>query len=300
MFKALVGLATLFVADVVSRGFESRAWRIAIYVALICWEPVLLNALIGQTGMFVAALATIGILVFLRDRERGAALLGLMAMKPTAAIAAGLIVWQARPKAWPYFAAVAVLVVFVPFLWLGPTALGQWLDWLYWRSTVDLDGGHVYNQGLSSMVNFGNILGLIVLLALIGLVLATVRFVNLWLGIEVGTAFALLTGFLINPHSLLYDWAIGFVAIFLLRRAGFVPPHFADFACGVLAISLFAAGQLGWHSVSETYETSSLAVNPVTVWAIAINLGILAWAIRSALRARAAPSLGPAISPQQT
>jgi hypothetical protein len=174
------------------------------------------------------------------------------------------------------------------------------LDWLYWRSTVDLDGGHVYNQGLSSMVNFGNILGLIVLVALFGLLLGMVRFVNLRLGLEVGTAFALLTGFLINPHSLLYDWAIGFVAIYLLRRANLVPPHLADFACGLLAISLFAAGQLGWHSVSETFETSSLAVNPVTVWAIAINLGILAWAVRSALRNRAISPLEPAVSPQQT
>jgi hypothetical protein len=77
-------------------------------------------------------------------------------------------------------------------------------------------------------------------------------------------------------------------------------PHFADFGGGMLAIRLFAAGQLGWHSVSETYETSSLALNPVTVWAIAINLGILAWAVKSALRERAIAPLGPPVRSKQT
>jgi hypothetical protein len=247
--------------------------------------------------MFVAALATIGVLVYLRNQAHGAAVLGLMALKPTAGIAAGLIVWQGRPRIWPYFAAVAVAVVFLPFVWLGFSPLEQWFDWLYTRSTVDLDGGHIYNQGLSSMINFGNIPGLLLLGVLFGLVLATVKLVNARLGLEVGIAFALLTGFLINPHSLLYDWGIAFVAIYLIRRADLTPSHLADFSAGLLVVSLFAAGQLAWYGVSETYETSSLAVNPVTVWAILMDLGILALTARAVLSERRRQELTPATTP---
>jgi hypothetical protein len=147
------------------------------------------------------------------------------------------------------------------------------------------------------MINFGNIPGLLLLGVLFGLLLTAVRLVNARLGLEVGMAFALLTGFLINPHSLLYDWGIAFVAIYLIRLATLTPPHLADFWAGLLVISLFAAGQLAWYGVSETYETSSLAVNPVTVWAILMNVGILALTARVILKERRRQALAPATTP---
>jgi hypothetical protein len=147
------------------------------------------------------------------------------------------------------------------------------------------------------MINFGNIPGLLLLGVLFGLLLAAVRLVNARLGLEVGMAFALLTGFLINPHSLLYDWGIAFVAIYLIRLAALTPSHLGDFSAGLLVISLFAAGQLAWYGVSETYETSSLAVNPVTVWAILMNVGILALTARVILKERRRQTLAPATTP---
>ena len=269
VLRVLIALSTLYLAITVARTFDSTGWRVAMGAAVVVWEPIVLNGRIGQTGMFVTLATALAANAYLRDRVGGAMIFGLLALKPSTILGPALAVSLSRPKVWPYFATVAAGVVFVPFVLLGPQAVGEWLRVLYERSAIDLGGGHRYNQGLSSFLDFRGIIGVLLLSLLAAGLFLSGRRVKAGLGIEIATAFAILVGFLLNPHSLLYDWGVAFVALYLFRRSPLVQGPYADFGIGLLGISLFVAGQLAWH-------WPSLTVNPLTVWALAVVISLLA------------------------
>lgn len=286
--RVLIALSTIYLAILVARVFSSNGWRLALAAAIVCWEPILLNGKIGQTGVFVALAIALAANVYMRDRLRGAIVFGLIALKPSAAIGPALAVSLSKPRAWLYFAAVGLAVVFLPFVLLGPTAIGEWLRILYDRSAIDLGGGNRYNQGLSSVISFRGIAG-VALLVVGGLaVWLAARRVQSRLGLEVATAFAILMGFLLNPHSLLYDWGIAFVAILLLRRSSLVREPYADVVIGVLGVSLFLFGQWAWRS-----SFGSPLINPLTGWALAVNLVLLALTFHPGLARTRSPATEP-------
>lgn len=269
-YRALIALSTVYLALKVARAFQSQAWGFAMGAAIICWEPILLNAKIGQTGMVVTVAIALGANAYLRDRITGAMIFGLLALKPSTILGPALAVSLARPKVWPYFAVAALGVVFVPFVLLGPHALVEWLHTLYERSAIDFGGGHRYNQGLSSVVDFRGVIGVAVLAVLGSALFLVARRVQSRLGVEIAVAFSILVGFLLNPHSLLYDWGVAFVALYLLRRSPLVQGPYVDFSMGLLGISLFVAGQLAWH-----WASLNAVVNAMTIWALAVSAVVL-------------------------
>ncbi len=89
------------------------------------------------------------------------------------------------------------------------------------------------------------------------------------LDVGVGAAMALTGALLVNPQSMLYDWGVAFTAVLLIRRAA-VPTWLAtDTNAGLLAMALFAAGQLSWSERSH-----DLPILPLTVWALALWFGL--------------------------
>jgi hypothetical protein len=88
---------------------------------------------------------------------------------------------------------------------------------------------------------------------------------------EAAIAFAIYCALLLNPHSLLYDWVTAYVGLFFIRRSKALHPLATDLGAGLLAMSLYAAGQLSW---SETFRESLF--RPLTFWAalvVAVILG---------------------------
>jgi hypothetical protein len=266
----------------------SWSWRIAIIVALLFWQPILMNARIGQTGAFIAAALAVFVLVYLRNRNLGAILLGLIALKPTAAIGPGLIVLTEKPGVWLRFGIVAAAVLLLPFLLLGPTALFNWIEILLGRGLIDAGaGGHSYNQGISSFLATSRAvriaLGVVLLLAAIGLV----RAVDAKMGLHIALAFAILFGALVNPHSLFYDWGIAFAALMLLRKSEILSGPPADLAFGVLAIGLFFAGEYSW----ETRHQAGDYLRPLTAWSLLVCGTILLATLRRFLEPPEPPPL---------
>lgn len=269
LWKLAIALSTGVIALAAAGAFRSWAWRIAILTALVCWQPILLNVRIGQTGAFVAALTAATFVVFLKNRNLGGAALGLLALKPTATLPAIIGVFPHRLGVWARFSLVAAALVFVPFLWLGAGPLRDWMDILSNRSVQDLGGGHFYNQGVTSILGIDSRLVPFVLVGVLSAVVLIAHRIHGGLGIETSLAFAVFCGLLLNPHSLLYDWGVAFVGIFLIRRSSALGPLSTDFGAGLLAISLFAAGQLSW---SETYRDDLL--RPLTLWCAAVAGGL--------------------------
>ena len=292
-----VALATALLAVCVASAFRTWPWRIAVCVALAFWYPMLLNAHIGQTGAFIAATVALFTLIYIRRPKLGAILLGFVAVKPTAAIGPGLFLLQDRAAVWLRFAAVAAAVILLPFLILGPEAFFKWVDILTLRTWRDVGGGHSYNQGFSSIFGKTSVIGLVVAVALLLVAIALTHAVQLKLGAYVAMAFALILGMLVNPHSLVYDWGIAFVALMLLRKSQLLPESWGDLGYGLLMIVLFVAGQYSWQIRHELGH----GLRPLTVWALVIELTLLvlafrAGAARSLLSWRpvlAAPDLAP-------
>jgi hypothetical protein len=275
-WRVLVALASLVLAGCVASAFGSWAWRLAIVAGVVLWEPILMNARIGQTGAFVAAGMAVASLVYLRKRELGAVLFGLIALKPTAVIGPALIVLQERPAVWLRFGVTAAAVILVPFVVLGPTAFLNWVEIILERGERDIGGGHSYNQGLSSLIGARTAIGLVVALGLVLIAGGLVRAVQVKMGLQIAMVFALLGGALVNPHSLFYDWGVAFVAIMLLRKSAIVPESAADLAFGALAISLFLAGQYTWLTKSEAGHY----LRPLTAWSILVCVTILLSTLR--------------------
>jgi hypothetical protein len=274
IWRAAVLLSSLVLGAIVAMAFRSWAWRLALFAAVVCWEPILLNARIGQTGAFIAALTAVGVVIFLRKRQLGAAVLALLALKPTAAIGPALMAFSEKTtRVWATFVAVATVVVMLPFIYLGRDAFSGWLDVLHTRGKEDFGGAQVYNQGLTSLLGRTEFVVPAIGILMIAAVLVSER-VYSRLGICGGAAFAIFAGALLNPHSLLYDWGTAFVGVMLLRKAGLVREGIADLVLGVLAITLFVVGEGAWSMRTHDY-----VLRPLTLWTMIVTLALLylAW-----------------------
>ena len=275
--------STLVLAGLVASTFRGWSWRLLVAASVICWEPLLLNARIGQTGALVAGASAIAFVVFLRNRNLGAVLLGLLVFKPTAALAPFFLIFPERMGVWARFYGVVTFVAFVPFIWLGPDALFGWIDILTDRAVVDLSGGHVYNQGLSAVINLKNPVGVFLVAWMLLLLALLVSSVETRLGIAAAAALTIYLALVLNPHSLLYDWGVAFVGILLIRSGGLFPEKLADACAGALALSLFVAGQLVWHE-NQVGEQLHL----LTVWTVLVVGSLVVLALSPWLRERLA------------
>lgn len=269
LWRVGVGLCTAVLAYLVAASFRSWAWRIAMVAAVVCWDPLLLNARIGQAGALIAAATAVAVVVYLRNRNVGAALMGILALKPTAAIGPALIAFSEKGRVWVVFLVTAVVVVMVPFLYFGPSAFFNWLDILSTRGASDLGGAAGYNQGLNSLLGRTEVVSFLLLALLIGGVLLSER-VRENLGLCAGAAFALFASLLLNPHGLIYDWGVAFAGIMLLRRSKLLSEETCELAIGMLGLSLFAAGQLAWHLTFHDY-----VMRPLTGWTLLVTAGLL-------------------------
>jgi hypothetical protein len=251
-----------------------------IVAAVVCWEPLLLNARIGQTGAIVAALTAAAFFVFLRNRNRGALLMGLLSFKPTAAVAPIFMVFPERLPVWVRFYGVVFLIAILPFVWLGPDAFLGWADILTDRAVIDLSGGHNYNQGLSAILNLKNPVGVAIVAAAFLLLALLVNAVESRVGIAVAGALTVLLALLLNPHSLVYDWGAAFAVILLLRKSDMFPERYADVCVGLLALALFGAGQIEWQQYSTGQSPSHL----LTIWSLLMTAFVVAIALSPRVR----------------
>jgi hypothetical protein len=236
-----------------------------------------MNAQIGQTGAFFAALMAVSMRLFLVDRVKGAYAMALLAIKPSIALAPTLSVLQERPAIWLRYGIAAAVVVFLPFLYFGPDQLGRWLFILSRRLSIDVGGGHQYNQGISSVVGAETGFWIAILALLTLVTLLVTRAVKAKLGLPIAMAFAVFCGCLVNPHSLFYDWGIAFAGIMLLRMSNVIEDQpLADLLFGLLAVSLFIAGQYTWDM---RHETGSF-LRPLTAWTFVVISAILLATVR--------------------
>lgn len=273
IWKGGVALASAGLALAAASQFRSRLWQVAVVLALITWWPVLLNAKIGQTGAFIAALVALGSLVLLRNRRFGAALLALSVLKPSTILGPALIVWPERPRVWLTCAGVAAIVALLPFLWLGPEALFGWIDILRGTASRDLTGGHSYNQGLTALIGFEGLAGRLAFVALIVASMLGVNEIHKRGGVAAAAAVAVLVGLLLNPHSLIYEWGLAFASVMLIRRSLTVAPQSADLVCGLLIVTLFFAGH---------WEPRDPIIKPLTAWALATGVAFALYTVWSA------------------
>ena len=282
IWRVLVFLCTVALGLLVAREFRSWAWRVALVLAIVCWEPLLVNARIGQTGAFIALATAIAVLVFLRNKNWGAFLFGLIAVKPTAVIGPSLLVFPEKLGVWARYAGTAAVVIITPFFYLGFDQFKRWLDVLSRRGAYDVgDTGaiHYYNQGITSAFGGAGYLGLIVAIVLLIVAAFVVAEVMKRLGNYAGAAFVLALAALVNPHNLIYDWGTAFVVVLLLRRSDLLPAKYAELALGALAMTLWASGEFAWD-VRYSFYT----MRPLTFWAVCVTLALFTYAFRKEIR----------------
>ena len=152
-WKVGVGLCVAIVAVATASAFKSWPWRIAVIAAAITWEPFLVNARFGQSGALAAALLVAGVLLFLRNRFWGAALLGVTVFKPTVAIGPAIMLLSEKPKVIAAFCVVAALVALTPFIWLGADSFNGWIQTLVTRPIQEYFASSRLNQGIVSFVH---------------------------------------------------------------------------------------------------------------------------------------------------
>lgn len=273
LWRAGVALCTAVLAYLVASSFRSWAWRLAMVAAIACWDPLLLNARIGQAGALIAAATAVAAVVFLRHRNAGALIMGLLALKPTAAIGPALMAFSEKGRVWMVFLATAVVAVMLPFAYFGPDAFFNWIDILSTRGASDLGGAARYNQGLNSLLGRTEVVSFLLLALLIGGVLLSEK-VRENLGLCAGATFALIASLLLNPHGLIYDWGVAFAGIMLLRRSRLLDEETSELAFGMLGLSLFAAGQLAWHLTFHDY-----VIRPLTGWALVVTGALIVLAL---------------------
>lgn len=272
-WRALVGLSITALGLLVAREFRSWPWRLAVFLAIFCWEPLVLNARIGQTGAFIAVATALAMLVFLRNKNLGAILFGLIAVKPTAVIGPSLLIFPEKLGVWGRYAGTAAAIILTPFLYLGFDQFKRWLNVLSTRGADDVGSVgsmHYYNQGITSAFGGAGYLGLVVAILLLIAAAFAVSEVLKRLGPFAGAAFVLAGAAVVNPHNLIYDWGTAFIVVLLLRRSELIPAKYAELALGALAISLFAAGQIAWDVRYSLYT-----FRPLTMWAVCISLSLL-------------------------
>jgi hypothetical protein len=282
IWRVLVAVSIVALGLLVAREFRSWPWRVAVFLAVFCWEPLILNARIGQTGAFVALATALAVLVFLRNKNLGAIFFGLIAVKPTAVIGPSLLIFPEKLGVWARYAGTAAVVILTPFLYLG---FGQFIRWLNVLSTRGADdvgsigAQHYYNQGITSVFGGAGYLGLFVAIVLVIAAGFAVAEVLKRLGTYAGAAFVLALAAVVNPHNLIYDWGTAFVVVLLLRRSELVPAKYAELAMGALAITLFAAGEIAWDVRYSLYT-----FRPLTMWAVCITLTLLVVAFWDEIR----------------
>jgi hypothetical protein len=272
-WRVLVGLSITVLGLLVAREFRSWPWRLAVFLAIFCWEPLVLNARIGQTGAFIAVATALAMLVFLRNKNLGAILFGLIAVKPTAVIGPSLLIFPEKLGVWGRYAGTAAAIILTPFLYLGFDQFKRWLNVLSTRGADDVGSVgsmHYYNQGITSAFGGAGYLGLVVAILLLIAAAFAVSEVLKRLGPFAGAAFVLAGAAVVNPHNLIYDWGTAFIVVLLLRRSELIPAKYAELALGALAISLFAAGQIAWDVRYSLYT-----FRPLTMWAVCISLSLL-------------------------
>jgi hypothetical protein len=272
VWKGAVFVATLLLAALVASSFQSWGWRIAAFTLVMLWRPLLLNALIGQTGAFIAVIACVGFLLYLKNRGRGAAVLALLVVKPTALIGPALAIWSERKAPIRPFLITAAAVALLPFLWLGPLAFIGWIDIILERTAGSLGSAHGYDQGLTRYFTLSAGPGWIVLgtlmFGLVGSVLLTAE----RQGTEAAAAIAMAGALLINPHSMIYDWGIALVIVLLLARSSAFASIPRDVLAAALLLTLIASGEI---SFSRTAPQLPVAVTLPTLWAGGVFLLLL-------------------------
>ncbi len=262
--RVIIAISMLALALGTASAFASWPWRAAAFAAVITWQPLLLNARLGQTGAYAAALLGCGIVLFLRNRALGAALLGLTIFKPTIAIGPAIMVLSEKPRVIAAFCLVAGLVALVPFLWLGIDPLRGWIETLATRPLQEYFASNRFNQGIFGRVRINGPEARVALaLGLLALV-ALCHFVERGAGLEAAAAVAVCGSLLANPHSLLYDWGPGFAVILLVRRSARLGALSTDLGAGILMVSMFVAGEVSW-SLSDRDAT----VRPLLLWGLA-------------------------------
>ncbi len=119
----IAGLAALFAAGWVASGRGKRWWALLLPLAPVSF----VDAMFEQTGAFVAAFATIGLLLARRRPVAGGVVLGLLCVKPQYALLPGVALLAARNGK-----AVAAALASVAAASLAATALWGWGAWLAW------------------------------------------------------------------------------------------------------------------------------------------------------------------------
>jgi len=286
-WRVLVALCTIALGLLVAREFRSWPWRAATFLAVICWEPLLVNARIGQTGAFIALATALAVLVFLRNKNLGAIFFGLIAVKPTAVIGPSLLIFPEKLGVWGRYAGTAAAVILTPFLYFGFDQFKRWINVLSTRGADDVGSvgaQHYYNQGITSAFGGAGYFGLVVAIVLLIAAAFGVSEVLKRLGPLAGAAFVLALAALVNPHNLIYDWGTAFIVVLLLRRSDLVPSKYAELAVGALAITLYAAGQIAWDVRYSLY-----VIRPLTLWAFSVTLALLIVAFWDEIKAWAKP-----------
>ena len=152
IWRVLVALSTIALGLLVAREFRTWPWRLLLSRRRVL-GALLVNARIGQTGAFIALATAIAVLVFLRNKNFGAILFGLIAVKPTAVIGPSLLVFPEKMGVWARYAGTAAVVILTPFLYLGFNQFTRWLNVLSTRGADDVGATaavHPYNQGITS------------------------------------------------------------------------------------------------------------------------------------------------------
>jgi hypothetical protein len=276
----LAGLVAIGVTAVcVASSFKSWHWRVAVVAAAFTWQPLLLSLRFSQTGVFIAAIAAVGYVLFFRFRPAGAGVLGLLILKPPLAIGPGLAMLGERWRTVLAFAAAAFVVGILPLVLIGGVdAVRGWVDIILERSEVEITGGtgHKYSAGLSRSIDFSSPAGY----ALLGVCGAAAAAVVFLVSKRLGSAEAAIVGVLgamvLSPHSLLYDWAIVYVTILLVRKATSLGPPSSDLGAGAFALSLFLFGQWSWHLIDVKGD---FFLHPLTFWSLAVSGALVALAL---------------------
>jgi hypothetical protein len=271
-----IGVAAVCVAST----FTSWHWRAAIVAAAFAWQPFLLSLRFSQTGVFIAAIAAVGYVLFFRYRPAGAGVLGLLILKPPLAIGPGLAMLGERWKVMLAFGVSVIAVGIVPLLLLGGLdAVRGWVDIILERSEIEITGGtgHKYSAGLSRSIDFSSPAGYALLAICGAAAAAVVIFVSKRLGSAEAAIVGVLGAMMLSPHSLFYDWAIVFVTILLVRKATSLGPLSTDLGAGAFALSLFLFGQWSWHLIDVKGD---YLLHPLTFWSLAVCAGLLGLAVR--------------------
>jgi hypothetical protein len=265
VWRVLTVAAVAALAWIVARTFERWEWRILAIVCIAFWPPLSLNAEINQAGAFTP-LAVAGLsLLYLTRRKLATLLFLVLALKPSAALGPAALVAGTWPQRCYLFFAPFVLMILGPFLLWGSEAFANYRSTAHRLLQTDMEGRHPLQVGLTAGLHLGGVLGM-ELFAILGMGVIYIVY-RRQKRLEEAASLAILAGFLLNPHSMLYDAAFCFAVVMLLRRAEFLP--MPDLTLGCLMLTLFVAGALSWPlNRAFVYPFPPLAAWALVVFAL--------------------------------